>query len=39
MNYIASKDRNQIQIECLKEFVEKDSEVRVIDLIINFLDI
>ena len=39
MNYIKGKSRNQIRIECLEEFVEKDSEVRVIDKIIDSLDI
>ncbi|KOR25237.1 transposase [Clostridium sp. L74] len=39
MNYITGKDRNQIQIECLEEFVEQENEVRIIDKIVDALDI
>jgi len=39
MNYILGKDRLQAIIECFEDYVEADSEVRVIDKIIDTLDI
>ncbi len=37
MNYICGDDREQIRIESIEDYVEKDSEVRVIDKISNSL--
>jgi hypothetical protein len=34
MNYVFGRHRSQVQMECLDDFVESDSEVRVIDKII-----
>lgn len=39
MNYILGKDRSQVKIECIENYVDEDSEVRVIDKIIDVLDI
>ena len=39
MNYILGNDRSQVKIECINEYVESDSEVRVIDKIIDALDL
>ena len=39
MNYIFGKDRNQVRIECIEDYVDADSEVRVIDKIIDTLEI
>ena len=39
MNYIKGESRSQIKIECLDEFVGEDSEVRIIDKVIDTLDI
>jgi hypothetical protein len=39
MNYILGRDRLQASVECFKDYVESDSEVRVIDKIIDTLDI
>ena len=39
MNYILGKDRTQARIECYEDYVEADSAVRVIDKIIDVLDI
>lgn len=39
MNYILGKDRNQVRIECIDDFVDADSEVRVIDKIVDYMDI
>ena len=39
MNYILGRDRLQASVECLEDYVEADSEVRVIDKIIDTLDI
>lgn len=35
MNYICGDNREQIRIESLEEYVEKDSEVRIIDKIVD----
>ena len=35
MNYICGDDREQIKVESIEEYVERDSEVRVIDKIVN----
>ena len=39
MNYIHGWKREQIRMESIESYVEKDCEVRVIDLIINKMDI
>ena len=39
MNYILGEDRTQVRIECYEDYVESDSEVRVIDKIIETLSI
>jgi transposase len=39
MNYICGDDREQIRIELIEDYVEKDSEVRVIDKIVDAMDI
>ena len=39
MNYILGENRSQARIECIDDYVDTDSEVRVIDKIIDTLDI
>lgn len=39
MNYIQGEKREQIRIESIESYVEEDGEVRVIDLIIDKMDI
>ena len=39
MNYIHGEDRNQMRIESLESFASPDSEVRVIDKIVDAMDI
>ncbi|HEY5560202.1 MAG TPA: hypothetical protein VIK72_00345 [Clostridiaceae bacterium] len=39
MNYILRKDRFQARVECFEDYVEADNENRVIDKIIDTLDI
>lgn len=39
MNYILGESRDQIKIECSNEFIDQDNEVRVIDKIIDVLNI
>lgn len=39
MNYIQGEKREQIRMESIESYVEEDSEVRVIDLIIDKMDI
>lgn len=39
MNYVLGKQRLQLEIECLDDYVDNNSEVRVIDKIIDALDI
>ena len=39
MNYIQAEQREQIKIESVESYVEEDKEVRVIDLIIDKMDI
>lgn len=39
MNYILGNDRSQARIECIEDYVEADNKVRVIDKIIDALDI
>lgn len=39
MNYIQGEQREQIKIESVESYVEEDNEVRVIDLIIDKMDI
>lgn len=39
MNYIKGESRSQVKIECLDDFVGKDREVRIIDKVIDSLDI
>ncbi len=39
MNYALGKQRFQLEIECLDDYVDNNSEVRVIDKIIDALDI
>lgn len=39
MNYIQGEEREQIRLESIESYVEEDSEVRVIDLIIDKMDI
>lgn len=39
MNYILGRDRLQANVECFEDYIETDSEVRVIDKIIDTLDI
>jgi len=39
MNYILGNDRSQVSIECVEDYVDADSEVRVIDKIIDALEI
>lgn len=38
MKYISGQDRSQIQIECIDDFVDADSEVRIIDKIVDYMD-
>jgi Transposase and inactivated derivatives len=39
MNYVLGQQRAQLQIECLDDYVDDNSEVRIIDKIIDALDI
>lgn len=39
MNYIQGEKREQIRMESIESYVEEDNEVRVIDLIIDKMDI
>jgi transposase len=39
MKYIYGKDRKQMEIGCLEDSIEEDNEVRVIDALIDALDI
>lgn len=39
MNYILGRDRLQASVECFEDYIETDSEIRVIDKIIDTLDI
>jgi transposase len=39
MNCILGNERNQIRVECLEDYVDENSEVRVIDKIVDALDI
>jgi transposase len=39
MNYVLGRNRSQVQMECLDDFVDSDSEVRVIDRIVDTLDV
>lgn len=39
MNYIQGEQREQIKIESVESYIEEDNEVRVIDLIIDKMDI
>lgn len=39
MNYIQGEQREQIRLESIESYVEEESEVRVIDLIIDKMDI
>lgn len=39
MNYIYGDDREQVKIESMEYYVKKDSEVRVIDKIVDAMDI
>ena len=39
MNYIKGKDREQLRIESIESYVDENSEVRVIDKIIDYIDI
>lgn len=39
MNYILRSDRSQIRIEAIEDYVEQDSEVRVIDKVVDAMDI
>jgi hypothetical protein len=39
MNYILGRDSLQASVECFEDCLEADSEVRVIDKIIDTLDI
>jgi len=39
MNYIQGEHREQIKIESVEFYVEEDNEVRVVDLIIDKMDI
>lgn len=39
MNYILGNDRSQVRIECFEDYVDENSEVRIIDKIIDVLDI
>jgi transposase len=39
MNYIKGKDREQLRIESIESYVDEDSEVRVVDKIIDYIDI
>lgn len=39
MNYISGKNRMQASVECFEDYVKSDSEIRVIDKIIDTLDI
>lgn len=39
MNYVIGNDREQIRVESFEEYVEKDSEVRVIDKIVDAMNI
>lgn len=39
MNYIKSKERDQLRIESIESYVDEYNEVRVIDKIIDYIDI
>lgn len=39
MNYIFGKQRNQVLIESIEEYVDENSEVRVIDMLVDSLDL
>lgn len=39
MNYIKGKERDQLRIESIESYVDEDNEVRVIDKIIDYIDI
>ncbi len=39
MNYIEGKDRTQFQMECMEEYVDENSEVRVIDKVVDVMDL
>ncbi|WP_411678629.1 IS1182 family transposase [Clostridium thailandense] len=39
MNYICGDDREQIRIEAIENYVEIDNEVRVIDKIVDYMDL
>ncbi|MBB6714788.1 hypothetical protein [Clostridium gasigenes] len=39
MNYIKGKERDQSRIESIESYVDEDNEVRVIDKIIDYIDI
>lgn len=39
VNYILGSNRTQIRIECFEDYVDADNEVRIIDKIIDALDI
>lgn len=39
MKYIQGERREQIRIESLDSYIEKDSEVRMIDVIVDKMDI
>ncbi|MGL5643037.1 MAG: IS1182 family transposase [Paraclostridium sp.] len=39
MNYIKGKERNQLRIESIESYVDEDNEVRVIDKLIDYIDI
>lgn len=39
MNYLLGIDRSQVKIECLEDYVGSNSEVRVIDKIVDNLNV
>ncbi|MBU3106204.1 transposase [Clostridium gasigenes] len=39
MNYIKGKERDQLRIESIESYIDEDNEVRVIDKIIDYIDI
>ncbi|AKN33768.1 transposase [Clostridium carboxidivorans P7] len=39
MNYICGDDREQIRVESIEDYVEKDNEIRVIDKIVDYMNL
>lgn len=39
MNYICGNDREQIRVESIEDYVEKDNEIRVVDKIVDCMNL